>query len=295
MTDFTPTLINAHEFLPDGYGRLFKGFKARLYPSEVSPLGDTHPWDSIRYSLCKVAQKLSYMRAQEGKAKASQINVWFTGHSLGSALMTLAYTRAISTPSDFAGYPIVFRDCYAFATPIAADRVCSTKLNEALAAFPTFGAPVGHYPYARTLWRVRNAGDAVATLLPHLGDRANLAEKFYKTNPGAFAHLGAEILMKDGPADSEVASPCDHFLGKPSDYDRLPWPVAVEVHSGFKPEEIKRQREKRLAEPGEASREAGFKRAEKIPLIGRFYAHGPAYYWDQLDRIAVSRCKWVKA
>jgi hypothetical protein len=299
VTDLTVTMTDATDFLPAGYNRVIKGFKERLYPSEVSDLGGTRPWDSIRYSLCKAAQTLSNMRAREGKD--SRINVWFTGHSLGCALATLAYTRIVSTPSDTVGYPIVIRDCYLFAAPVSADRVTAIKFNETLAAFSASSssslatsAPAGH-AHARTMWRVRNAGDAIATLLPQLGDRADLAKKLSPTNPGAFAHLGAEIIMKDAPHSSEVASPCDHFLGKPSDYDRQPAQVQVDVRSEFTKGEIKAQRATRLMEMGELAREAFFVFAENIPLIGRFIAHDTVLYWDQLDRIAVSPCKWVAA
>lgn len=296
MTDLTVTLTDVKDFLPEGYNRVIKGFKERLYPSDVSELGGTRPWDSIRYSLCKAAQKLSQMRVQEGKD--SRINVWFTGHSLGCALATLAYTRIVSTPSDVAGYPIVIRDCYLFAAPVSADRVTAIKFNETLAAFSASpssslatSAPAGH-AHARTMWRIRNAGDAVATLLPQLGDRADLATKLSPTNPAAFAHLGAEIIMKDYPHSSEVASPCNHFLGTPSDYARQP-AVHVDVRSEFTKGEIKAQRAKRLMEMGEALREILFVGAEQIPLIGRFLAHDTVLYWDQLDRISTSPCKWV--
>lgn len=298
VTDLTTSMTDAPDFLPTDYSRLIKGFKERLYPSQVSQLGGTRPWDSIRYSLCSAAQKLSHMRAQEGKD--SKINVWFTGHSLGCALATLAYTRIISTPSDVAGYPIVIRDCYLFAAPVAADRACAVKFNEAIATLSASSspssvtrAPAGH-SHARTMWRVRNAGDAVATLLPQLGDRTDLASVLSRTNPAAFAHLGVEIIMKDAPTSSGVASPCDHFLGQPSDYGRQPTQVSVDIRSEFTRDQIRRQRAERLAENGEDAREKFFVWAENIPLIGNFIAHDTVLYWDQLDRIALGPCEWVQ-
>jgi len=101
--------------------------------------------------------------------------------------------------------------------------------------------------------------------------------------------------MKDSPSLSHVSSPCDHFGGTPSDYDRHPAQVRVDVRSDFTRGEIQRQRQRRLAEPGEALREKLFVWAENIPLIGRFIAHDTVLYWDQLDRIAVSPCQWVEA
>lgn len=298
MTDLTITLADVGDFLP-GYSKAIRGFKERLYPSQVSDLGGTRPYDSIRYSLCKLAEKLSYNLAQNGQSP--KINVWFTGHSLGCALATLAYTRAISTPSDFAGYPIEIRDAYLFAAPVAADRASAIKFNESLANFDKTNLDaIGKTPpvdparnHARTMWRIRNAGDAVATLLPQLGDRADLAGKITPTNPAGFAHLGAEIHMRNSPHASRIISPTDHFGGTPSDYAAFP-PIRVDIRSEFSRGEIEAQRElKFLKRMGEDEREKFFVWAEKIPLIGRFLAHDTVFYWDQLDRIALSSCKWV--
>lgn len=280
VTDLTVTMEPVSDFLP-GYSRAIRGFKERIYPTAVSSLGGTRPWDTIRYSLCKVSEKLAHKRADEGKE--GKINVWFTGHSLGCALASLAYARAFNTPSDFAGYPITLRDCYIFAAPVAADRASAIKFNEDL-------AKDGH---VRTMWRVRNAGDAVATLLPQLGDRSDLVSKLSPTNPAGFAHLGAEIIMKDGPSNCHVASPTSHFLGMPSDYDAAPTPIHVEIRSQFTKGEIEKARRKVLKEKGEEAREKFFIWAEKIPLIGRFIAHDTVCYWDQLDRIVVGPTKWV--
>ncbi|KAF8315618.1 alpha/beta-hydrolase [Clavulina sp. PMI_390] len=297
VTDLTTSFTDVSDFLP-GYSKAIKGFKERLYPTNVSTLGGTRPWDSIRFSLCKVAESLAYSRAQAGQG--GKINVWFTGHSLGCALATLAYARAISTPSDWAGYPIELRDCYIFAAPVSANRESAVTFNDRLAKFSMDdeATPAGH-AHARTMWRVRNAGDAIATLLPQLGDRTDLASgpnKISPTNPAGFAHLGAEIVMKDSPHACGIVSPSDHFLGTPSDYGRSPTPVRVEVRSDFTAGEIKAQREKKFKEnPGEKAREAFFSWAETIPLIGRFAAHDTVLYWDQLDRIALSNCVWAES
>lgn len=129
--------------------------------------------------------------------------------------------------------------------------------------------------------------------LPQLGDRSDLVSKLSPTNPAGFAHLGAEIIMKDGPSSCHVASPTSHFLGMPSDYEAAPTPIHVEIRSQFTKGEIEKARRKVLKEKGEVEREKFFIWAEKIPLIGRFIAHDTVCYWDQLDRIAVGPPKWV--
>lgn len=251
VTDLTVSLEDAQDFLP-GYGRAIKGFKERIYPTEVSNLGATRPWDTIRYALCKVSEKLARARADEGRP--GKINVWFTGHSLGCALATLAYTRAVNTPSDFAGYPISLRDAYLFAAPVTADRPSAIKFNQDLAK----------KRHVRTMWRVRNAGDAVATLLPQLGDRSDLADKLTPTNPVAYAHFGAEIVMKDYPHLCHIVSPSSHFGGKPSDYDATPEPIRVSIRSSFTRGELLRARLAVAREKGELEREKFFVWLESI-------------------------------
>lgn len=50
-----------------------------------------------------------------------QINVWTTGHSLGCATATLAYSGFLFNPKDI-GKKTVLRDAYLFAAPITVDR-----------------------------------------------------------------------------------------------------------------------------------------------------------------------------
>lgn len=100
--------------------------------------------------------------------------------------------------------------------------------------------------------------------------------------------------MRSSPHASQVISPTSHFGGIPSDYAASP-PIRVEIRSEFSKGEIEAQRKLKFAKRmGEREREAFFVWSEKIPLIGRFLAHDTVFYWDQLDRIAVSGLKWVK-
>lgn len=83
VTDLTITMVPSSDFIPSSSGnaKAIKGFHDRIYPGlpDVSDLGGTRPWDTIRYALCKVTEIMVKQRAAEGKE--GNINVWFTGHS----------------------------------------------------------------------------------------------------------------------------------------------------------------------------------------------------------------------
>ena len=86
-------MVDAEDFLP-GFGRgsphfcqcpyvqsfslrtVIKGFKERIYPTDVSDLGSTRPWETIRLALQTLAHELARSRPV-----GENINVWFTGHS----------------------------------------------------------------------------------------------------------------------------------------------------------------------------------------------------------------------
>ena len=81
VTDLTVTMVDSDDFIKSDSGRAkaVKGFKERLYSPDVSDLGGTRAWDTIRFALCNVSKKLAERRAAQGKY--GNINVWFTGHS----------------------------------------------------------------------------------------------------------------------------------------------------------------------------------------------------------------------
>ena len=97
------------------------------------------------------------------------------------------------------------------------------------------------------------------TRLPQLGDNPKL--KLSPTNPAGFAHIGAEIKMKDQPQASNVAG---------SLFSNT---TIVKIQSAFSSGEVQAARDSVLSMPGEKEREAFEIWAEKIPLIGRFIAH----------------------
>ena len=81
VTDLTITMVPSSDFIysESGNAKAIKGFHDRIYPADVSDLGGTRPWDTIRFALCKVTEMMAKQRAAEGKD--GNINVWFTGHS----------------------------------------------------------------------------------------------------------------------------------------------------------------------------------------------------------------------
>ncbi len=65
----------------------------------------------------------------------------FTGHSLGTALATLCYAKALMCPEDL-GPNAVLRDAYLYATPITTD-VASRDGNDC--ALPLFSKLTVHH------------------------------------------------------------------------------------------------------------------------------------------------------
>jgi hypothetical protein len=140
-----------------------QGFKDRIYPSSVSDIGGTRPWDTIRFSLCLLANHLA-----RDLPVGQKINVWFTGHSrklaseelsslrflcpndnrslVGCALASLVYARAIHHPSDLGDSPIVIRDAYLFAAPVCGSRQSAVEFNNIM----------NEGPRLKTMWRVTN-------------------------------------------------------------------------------------------------------------------------------------------
>ena len=57
--------------------------------------------------------------------------------------------------------------------------------------------------------------------------------------------------------------------------------------SKFTQDEIQQQRTARTEEGGlkELLRQTRGRWYQKLPLIGRFIAHGTVFYWDQLDKL----------
>ncbi|QRW14667.1 Lipase (class 3) [Ceratobasidium sp. AG-Ba] len=206
VTDLTFTREDIGMHIP-GFGKVHSGFKARMFPDEaraprslrehmkrhVEQIRDwwkppteaerkqrdlpvRTPYDTIRESIQIVADHLTK------NTGIHSINVYFTGHSLGCATASLAYSRAVAKQNTDYKSNVRIRDAYLFAAPVIGD----VKTRDAFNRIMGMGLP-------RSMWRVTNGPDAVAAMLPEMGDRVPLTVD--PENPLAFAHLGLEIKM----------------------------------------------------------------------------------------------------
>ncbi|KAG8908989.1 hypothetical protein FRB99_000092 [Tulasnella sp. 403] len=257
-TDFTAQFSDAEKDIP-GFRKVHRGFKERIFPSNLDS-DDRQPWETISAAIKIVTDGLASLRAPGTKC-----NVWFTGHSLGTALATLAYSRALMAQDI--GENARLRDAYLFATPITTDVTSRDAFNRALQADKNV---------VRTMWRVTNRDDVVATGLPALGDNAQYT--LSSSNLFGFAHLGVEIFMKSYPRPCEVYGRRLNGLG---DHD-------IHVSSKFTAEEVVRQRRAAVANGLNVKRI--YLALQYIPVVGRLVAHASTNYYDQLDQIALKGC-----
>jgi hypothetical protein len=265
LSDLNAKLVECSDSIA-GFSKCHLGFKERVFPADVSSLGNSRPYDTISLAIKTLAK---YLHKANGLDKDKKINVWFTGHSLGCATASLAYSRLLMHEKDI-GKKAVLRDAYLFAAPILTDRPSVDVFNNKM---------IEKKKEIKTMWRITSNGDVVATCLPQLGDDRSIAVS--PNNAFAFAHLGANIIMKDHPTVNNVSG--HHMLyGSP-----------VSIKSKFTADQIAQMRAEHLAIPGEARREQIGVFLQKIPLIGRVIAHCTIFYWDQLDRIGIGKCEWV--
>ncbi|PWN93835.1 hypothetical protein FA10DRAFT_291049 [Acaromyces ingoldii] len=206
-TDFSCDWAVAPEFLR-GYSRVHRGFYEALFPSRLEK--DKLPYDVIRLTLVEIAQRIRFGRPQtpptsdggdspasnRGLTEVHPINVFVTGHSLGTATASMFYARAIQRPGDL-GPPglIELNDAYLFATPITVDVTSHAVFNGDM--HPNSDEP------PRTLWRITNKRDIVATGLPCFGEREIFSSASAPNSRLNFCHLGQEIQMRDAPELSE--------------------------------------------------------------------------------------------
>ncbi|CUA72251.1 Cullin-7 [Rhizoctonia solani] len=319
VTDLTFTREDISHWIP-GFGKVHAGFKARMFPDEAriphslkdhvkrhaSQLRDwwvgekstkadlpvRTPYDSIREGIQIVADHLTR------NTGIHSINVYFTGHSLGCATASLAYARAVAKQNTDFKSNVRIRDAYMFAAPVIGDVKTRDAFNAAMSA----GLP-------RSMWRVSNGPDAVAGLLPEMGDRDPLG--IDPESPMAFAHLGLELKMIPTGPDGRGTARVDAVVAPHRPTREL---VRIVQVDRFGPEEEERGRTTNDRDSGVFSDSTSeqsydgrvrladsgtFKLAavKQIPLVGTVLWWGVSHiiscYWDQLLYVEPGECEWV--
>ncbi|KIM20347.1 hypothetical protein M408DRAFT_82147 [Serendipita vermifera MAFF 305830] len=251
LTDFDITRVHAGHRLP-GYKEVHRGFKARLFPEDKSGAKRRgNPYETIMKALKVVTRDL--MRWTD-----KDINVWFTGHSLGCAMATLTYTRAL-LGLDGLDPRVQLCDAYLFGAPVVCDMASAKVFNDFMTHRQSKTGRV------RNVWRVTNRCDAVSTLLPMLGDDPLYP---HPTSLFAYAHLGSEVKMRPGSGTSIIVDnyctpgsvPARVRRVKP--YDGVPWWIAM---------------------------------LEYVPGMGRMVSHFPGLYFRSLQQMEPGDFVWRRS
>ncbi|KZT37546.1 alpha/beta-hydrolase [Sistotremastrum suecicum HHB10207 ss-3] len=260
VSDFTYLLEEAGHQI-NGFSKVHRGFLQRMFPSTSESNGARKPYDTIADAVRLVSADL--LTRLPGDTK---VNVWFTGHSLGCATATLAYSKAI-VDDEGLGLKgrVVVRDAYLFAAPICCDVPSVQAFNTRM---------LKHPDQPKTMWRITNRSDAVATLLPAFGDA-----KSSLMSPDCifmFCHLGVEVKMESHPNKNKI-------LGNLFDVGT---PVKITSSVDEKSLSV-------LYKKG-----SGLSQAvlwwQDLPLVGRLVQHGTTFYWDQLERVGPGECVWIQ-
>lgn len=251
--DFTFDYTDGRGWLP-GFTKVHAGFYNQIFPQKLNHVTGAFPYTEIRTAVSEIVEQI---RATSYK---DHVNLYVTGHSLGAALASIFYSRAIVAPKDFGlnedgDQQVFIRDAYCFGTPIVGDPDCISAFNQAC-HFRDLDHP-------QALWRVTNRRDAVATLLPDFGDFDTL-KHISSTSQLHFAHVGQEIQMRNNI--HKVYTGPGTLLPNQT-------PVNIITHldrGGAGPE---------MTLPNI------FWLLERIPVVNRFVAHLPSSYWDRLTKV----------
>jgi hypothetical protein len=165
-------------------------------------------------------------------------------------------------PRDF-GPNIIIRDAFMFAAPILCDVQSAHAFHNRL-----------YHDERRTMWRITNANDCVATALPDWGDDLRMHLSPY--NLFSFSHLGMEMTMHPAPRNKVLLSG-----------NAMPYGSKVVIESVGMSKEEDAEREKELLQARKV-----IARLMRIPILCRIISHGTAPYWDQLLRIQPGLADW---
>jgi len=230
-----------------------EGFMNKVFPRQISP-NCRIPYDTILEAIKSVSTRL--LRNRGGDTK---INIWITGHSLGCALASIAYSRMVNEIKEI-GPNICVRDAYLFAAPVLCDVESAGAFNYRMNHFSA---------EQKTMWRVTNGLDAVACSLPQAGDYTKWSLSPW--NLFSFSHLGCEIKMRPAPTRSIVSG--THVTPGSS----------VRIESAFHLDAL---------DQNITPLRKTLTRLQNLPIIGRLVAHAPGFYWSSLLEVGTGVCEW---
>lgn len=282
LTDFDITRVAAGHRLP-GYKEVHRGFKNRLFPDKDG--AHRTPYETIMAAIKIVTNDLA-------SRTDKPINLWFCGHSLGCAMASLSYTRAM-LGLDGLNPRVELCDAYLYGAPVVCDMASAKVFNDYMNHRQTQTGKT------RTIWRVTNHSDAVTTLLPMLGD-----DPLYPntTSLFAYAHLGSEVKMRAGAGNSiivdnyctpntpaRVISCADNSSFESDDETEVDHPIGYGMgraeYAAFK--------------EGKSKRAVGvpwwISGMEYLPLFGRMVSHFPGLYFRSLQQMAPGDFQWRRA
>nr|CDI56528.1 putative protein [Melanopsichium pennsylvanicum 4] len=251
--DFTFEYTDGRAWLP-GFTKVHAGFYNQIFPQELNHATGAFPYTEIRASVEEIVKQI------RATSFSDHVNLYVTGHSLGAALASVFYSRAVASPKDFGaneeGNQQVFvRDAYCFGAPIIGDPDCISAFNQAV-----HERDLNH---PQSLWRVTNRRDAVATLLPDFGDY-NALKHISSTSQLHFAHIGQEIQLPNA---------LQRIYAGPGTLLPTQTPVSIISHLD------------KGGEGPEVTLPPIFWLLERIPIICRAVAHLPSCYWDRITKV----------
>lgn len=152
-----------------------------MFPSSGGFADDTRdPYGTILLALHERAKKI-----QSQRQSTDPVNIWVTGHSLGSAMSCLIFARWLRCPNDLDSKLCILRDAYTIGTPAVGD-------NDFAAGFASYT----NTPYSRTstLWRIINKKD-IFTRLPIGTDNPIIGRYFSRNDFFNYSHVGQAIQL----------------------------------------------------------------------------------------------------
>ncbi|SPO26013.1 uncharacterized protein UTRI_02287 [Ustilago trichophora] len=127
--DFTFDYTDGRGWLP-GFTKVHAGFYNQIFPQKLN-----HATGA--FLIPRSALLSARLSADPYDLVQDHVNLYVTGHSLGAALASVFYSRAIASPKDFGlneegGQQVFVRDAYCFGTPILGDPDCISAFNQAV-------------------------------------------------------------------------------------------------------------------------------------------------------------------